>query len=144
MTNLTPQDFVLLKKQQEKSYLWTHPEVGDKVYELGKSGMSDNEIVFEFYNQWWDDLMEFSPEAVCQYLKERGLTTHVRRAIKFVPVVRSAHDWIISIANNSEREDLKLKALTWIADKFDLDKEKEVGVTNNVFTMNNITQIVVE
>lgn len=146
MTQLTKQDFVLLKKQQEKSYLWTHSDVGNKVYELGKSGMSDNEIVFEFYNEWWNDLMEFSPESVCQYLKERWLTSQVRRAIKFVPIVRKAHDWIIDISENSEREDIKLKALTWIADKFDLEKEKDSlgGVTNNVFTMNNITQIIVE
>lgn len=144
----TQQKFILDKKRQETSYLWRNPEIGDVIYALGKEGKSDNEIIFDIYNNWTEDLLEFSPESVKTYLNERGLSTQIRKAIKFVPVVNEANKGIMDIAKTSENDAVRLKALTWIADKYDLDTEPKGegkgGTTNNIFQMSGITQIIVE
>lgn len=142
----TQQKFILDKKRQETSYLWRNPEIWDVIYALGKEGKSDNEIIFDIYNNGTEDLLEFSPESVKTYLNERGLSTQIRKAIKFVPVVNEANKGIMDIAKSSENDAVRLKALTWIADKYDLDTEAkgEGKVTNNIFQMSGITQIIVE
>jgi hypothetical protein len=74
------------------------------------------------------------------------LDSRTRKAIKFIPIVEQANQGIGALALNAENEAVKLKALTWIADKYDVDTEpkgEQKGVTN-IFQMSGITQIVVE
>lgn len=146
---MTQQDFAIAKKQEEKRYLFLNPIVWEKIYDMGKNWMSDSEILYEVYNSWeyWE-LLQFSPESINLYLKERGLTTQVRRAIKFTPVVRDSQKGIQAIATTSEDDSVRLKALTWLADRFDYENKEEKAekgnVTNNVFQMSGVTQIVIE
>ena len=73
------------------------------------------------------------------------MDNRTRKAIKFIPIVDSANSIIGSLALNAENEAVKLKAATWIADKYDIDTEpKGEGKVTNVFNMQGITQIVVE
>ena len=149
MTQLTTQQkFIIDKKRQETSYLWRHPEVWEVIYAMGKQGKSDNEIIYDIYNNWTDDLLEYSPESVAAYLNERWLSKQVRKAIKFVPVVNEANWFISNIARDEEvKPEVRLKAAMWIADKYDMDTEakgEKGNTTNNIFQMNGVTNIIVE
>lgn len=74
------------------------------------------------------------------------MDSRTRKAIKFIPIVDSANSIIGTLAMSAENEAVKLKAATWIADKYDIDTEPkgEGKGTTNIFQMSGITQIIVE
>lgn len=147
MTALTKQQEWKLKKiRNESNFLWMNKELGDEVFLLGKEGKSDNEITWALWQKEWAEKYWISPEAISNYLKDRGLDSRTRKAIKFIPIVDSANSIIGNLAVSAENEAVKLKAATWIADKYDVDTEPkgDKGATTNIFQMAGITQIIVE
>ena len=147
MVNLTKsQEWKLKQIRKESNFLWMNSTLWDEVFEMGKEGKSDNEITWALWQKEWAEKFWISPEAIWQYLKDRGLDSRTRKAIKFIPIVDSANSIIGTLALNAENEAVKLKAATWIADKYDIDTEPkgEGKWTTNIFQMSGITQIVVE
>ena len=147
MTTLTKsQEWKLDKIRKESNFLWMNTQLGDEVFLMWKEGKSDNEITWSLWQREWAEKFWISPEAISNYLKDRGLDSRTRKAIKFIPIVDSANKGIGALALNAENEAVKLKALTCIADKYDVDTEpkgEQKGVTN-IFQMSGITQIIVE
>lgn len=147
MVNLTKsQEWKLKQIRKESNFLWMNSTLWDEVFEMGKAGKSDNEITWALWQKEWAEKFWISPEAIWQYLKDRGLDSRTRKAIKFIPIVDSANSIIGTLAMSAENEAVKLKAATWIADKYDIDTEPkgEGKGTTNIFQMSGITQIIVE
>lgn len=147
MVNLTKsQEWKLKQIRKESNFLWMNESLGNEVFTLGKEGKSDNEITWALWQKEGAEKFGISPEAIWQYLKDRGLDSRTRKAIKFIPIVDSANSIIGTLAMSAENEAVKLKAATWIADKYDIDTEPkwEGKGTTNIFQMSGITQIVVE
>ena len=147
MTTLTKsQEWKLDKIRKESNFLWMNETLGNEVFNLGKEGKTATEITWYLWQREDAEKFGISPEAIDNYLKDRGLDSRTRKAIKFSPIVDEANKGIGALALNAENEAVKLKALTWIADKYDLDTEpkgEQKGVTN-IFQMSGITQIIVE
>lgn len=138
------QDWKLKQIRKESNFLWMNKDLGEEVFLMGKEGKSDNEITWALWQKEWAEKFWISPEAIHQYLKDRGLDGRTRKAIKLIPVVQEANTIIGSLAMNAENEAVRLKAATWIADKYDIDTEPKDKGTTNVFNMSGITQIIVE
>lgn len=147
MTTLTKsQEWKLDKIRKESNFLWMNETLGAEVFNLGKEWKTANEITWYLWQREDAEKFWISPEAIDNYLKDRWLDSRTRKAIKFSPIVDEANKGIGALALNAENEAVKLKALTWIADKYDLDTEpkgEQKGVTN-IFQMSGITQIIVE
>ena len=158
MTTLTKsQEWKLKQIRKESNFLWMNETLGNEVFNLGKEWKTANEITWHLWQREDAEKFWISPEAIDNYLKDRGLDSRTRKAIKFSPIVESANHGIAQLAwfgydeewnkiNGSDNDAVKLKALTWIADKYDLDTEpkwEQKGVTN-IFQMSGITQIIVE
>jgi len=135
------QKFIMDKKQKEVNFLWRNPDIADEVASMGKEGLSDNEITWKLWQKEGSEQLGISPEAIGTFLKEKGLWVQVRKAIKFMPLVRNSHD-TISKSMGSEDEQVALKAAMWVQEKMNPDYEDKknptVSIQNNTITSINI------
>lgn len=131
------QKFILDKKQKEVNFLWRNPLVADEVASMGKEWLSDNEITWKLWQREGSDQLGISPEAIWTFLKEKGLWVQVRKAIKFMPLVKNSHD-TIARSVMSEDEQVALKAAMWVQEKMNPDYEDKknptVSIQNNTIT----------
>lgn len=123
---------------KETNFLHTH-DLGDEVLEYGKLGMNDNEIVFKLWKKEWSEKMGISPEAINKFLKEYWLSTKIRTAIKFMPLVGKS-ETVIENSLSSEDEQVALKSAIWVQEKLNPDfNEKKGDVTVSNTSITNIS-----
>lgn len=136
LTTADKQKFMMEQLREHELILYRDTYLGDKVFEMARSGKSTDEILVWIWDNDYGKKYGLMPQAINNYLSKRGMNIEVRKALRAVPLLEKVDKAMMSrIEAGSD------KLIEFAKKNLDPDFKAKDNTTNVTNIGKQITQI---